>query len=105
MANGIIIPSKIDDTDQVNNVNFIKTGNIVMFYGSIYGMAADASISVGAVKEGMRPPTGMYGLFPLYSVAAPYTPIGSVWIYANGNIQVYKGSQTSGYFAGSYLVP
>jgi hypothetical protein len=105
MANGVIIPNHINDTDSVNAVNFIKSGNLVMFYGQITGMATDSSISVGGVKEGMRPPTGMYAVCPLYSSTAPYTPIGTVWIYANGNIQVYKGSQTSGYFAGSYLVP
>lgn len=103
--NGAIIPCISNDTDTVNNVSFIKTGNVVMFYGSITGMATDASVSIGSVKEGMRPPTGLYGLFPLYSMTAPYTPIGTVWIYANGNIQVYKGSQTSGYFMGTYLVP
>ena len=102
--NGSKIPVEINDTDTLNNVSFIRKGNIVMFYGSITGMAADASISVGSIKESMRPPTGFYGLFPLYSMTAPYTQIGTVWIYANGNVQVYKGSQTSGYFAGTYLV-
>lgn len=99
------IPYEAVDTDSINNVTFMKRGNLVIFYGQITGMATDASISIGGVKEGMRPPANMYAVFPLYSSTAPYTQIGTVWIYSTGNVQVYKGSQTSGYFSGSYLVP
>ncbi len=40
--------------------------------------------------------------FPILSKTAPYLPIGSVWIYPNGNITIYGGT-SGGYVYGNYI--
>lgn len=49
-------------------------------------------------------PVLSYAILPLYSTTAPYTQIGTIWIYNNGTVKMYKPANvTTGYVSGCYV--
>lgn len=97
-------PYDAPDTDTVAGITFVKRGNTVSFYGSLDSLSSNTSIVLGTVKEGLRP-LNSYACYPFYIKTSPFMPTGTLWVGSNGTITLYKGSETSGYVSGTYVVP
>ena len=79
---------------------------LVTVYGYISGLATGTTINLGATKFKCYGDTNFapYAILNFYNHAAPYEPVGSVWIDKAGTVILYKPSSViQGYISGTYF--
>ena len=60
-----------------------------------------SSGSIATVASAYRPAHTV--CFPLFSASSPYAPVGAMWIYTNGNVQIYYSARPGWAYA-NYLI-
>ena len=83
---------------------FRRTGKVVSVFGDVTGLDTSATdILICSAPVGYRP-TNAYAAALTLSKTPPYTQNGSIWIYQNGDIRVYKTTgQTASYIFITYV--
>lgn len=80
-----------------------KCGKIISIYGYLSGMPTTNTTISLSLGTKYRSATS-YAIAPLLASGSPYAPSGSVWLYSNGTLGVYKpASQTSGHIFLTYV--
>lgn len=75
-----------------------KSFNTVDAYITFSGISSG---TIGTIASGYRPSHTV--CFPLFASSSPYAPIGAMWIYSTGSVQLYFSS-APGYAYINYLV-
>ena len=84
-------------------IDFYRRDKVVSFYGLLTNIPTGERIELGYVQS--NSPNFNYIIFPCYDRTRPYVPIGTIWIYSNGQIILYKqDAKTDAYVFGSYIV-
>lgn len=95
--------SEFGETTQSNEygINFVRRNNVVSAYGYLSNLPTGATVTLGSAPYKS---VSQYSCLNVYSSAAPYTQIGTIWIDRNGNLTIYKPENiTSCYVSGSFV--
>ena len=85
-----------------DGITYIKIGNHVDLYGALSNLGSGTTVTLTSLQ--FCKPLSHYAVIPLYSITAPYVPVGTMWIGDTGSVAIYKTSATtSGYVSGSYI--
>lgn len=68
-------------------IDFYRQGKVVSFYGRLSDLPAGMVVQLGIAPFTLNIANGV---FPCYNNTSPYNPIGSIWIYKNSTIELYK---------------
>lgn len=69
------------------NIDFYRQGKVVSFYGRLDNLPTGTVVQLGITPFALNIANV---LFPCYSSNEPYNPVGSIWIYKNSTIELYK---------------
>ena len=89
---------------EYGNIYFRKSGNSISVYGFLENLPANAIVTIGNNYTDLKPNYN-YAILDAKSAASPYTSVGSAWVYADGNINLYKPIEVTRInIAGCYVV-
>lgn len=74
------------------NIDFYRQGKVVSFYGRLDNLPTGTVVQLGITPFALNIANV---LFPCYSSNEPYNPVGSIWIYKNSTIELYKPEAVS----------
>lgn len=91
------------ELDSENYLYFRKVGDVVRLYSFLSNLSTDFPIQVTAPID--IAPKDYYAIVNVYSEDSPYPVIGTLWIYPNGHINIYRPKNIPKcYIYGTYLI-
>ena len=78
-----------------------KVGHTIEIYTRLSNLEKVTNIKLGNTQYKA---VNDFTILPLYSIDSPYLVVGSLWIYSNGIVEIFKPSEkTDFYISGNYI--
>lgn len=78
-----------------------KIGHTIEIYTRLSNLEKVDNIKLGNTQYKS---VNDFTILPLYSIVSPYLVVGSLWIYGNGIVEIFKPSEaTDFYISGNYI--
>lgn len=98
-----IINSKLIDeiVEFIPSILAHKIGHTIEIYTRLSNLEKVDNIKLGNTQYKS---VNDFTILPLYSIVSPYLVVGSLWIYGNGIVEIFKPSEaTDFYISGNYI--
>ena len=91
----------IEIVEFIPSIFACKVGHTIEIYYHLKNLEKVTNIKLGNTQYKS---VNTYTILPLYSIDSPYLVVGSLWIYNNGVVEIFKPSEaTDCYISGNYI--